>query len=347
MIIPYFILKKEIRTKDDIKKIQDNGIVPFKYIFNNYSEEFSKKDKLYFILFGILKLILDISYILYQHLVEEDYSIFKSFTYSFQFELIFLFLLSKLIYKKQFYKHQYISIIILAILGLSRVIVEYIVNETDNFFINLIIQIVYSFFKALMIVYVKGLMKFKYISPYKVCFLFGLFNLIIITIAFIIVSFIPCYYNYYCKAEYNGKKYFANILAIFNISGLFIFILAILKAILLILNYITINYFTVFHCFLFIHITEILDIGSYISLHPNSLFYLIFTFVIFLGFGAFFILLFLEIIELNICGMGVNTIKNIEKWAFLDKEKSVILENESLGEEESAKTEELFGSEIE
>ena len=155
MIIPYFILKKEIRTKDDIKKIQDNGIVPFKYIFNNYSEEFSKKDKLYFILFGILKLILDISYILYQHLVEEDYSIFKSFTYSFQFELIFLFLLSKLIYKKQFYKHQYISIIILAILGLSRVIVEYIVNETDNFFINLIIQIVYSFFKALMIVYVK------------------------------------------------------------------------------------------------------------------------------------------------------------------------------------------------
>ena len=89
-------------------------------------------------------------------------------------------------------------------------------------------------------------MKYKYITPYKACYFFGLINLLIITIILIISSFIPCN-SELCKVEYNNKNYFGNIIPIFTIEGLILFLITIMKTSLLLMNYIIVNKFTVFH----------------------------------------------------------------------------------------------------
>ena len=188
MIIPYLILKKNISSKKvdvSLKKEQNNNIE--KYIFNKITIQFSKRDKIYIIIFGILNLILDIAY---------TFSIFfgnsnsnKSLqiyitNYSFNFEFIFLFLVSKFLYNTKFYRHQNISIVVLILILLGKLILLFYGVKIGKLFSLLLFYIIYSFLKSFWICYIKGLMEYKYFSPYKVCSIFGLFNLTILTPAF-------------------------------------------------------------------------------------------------------------------------------------------------------------------
>ena len=235
------------------------------YIFNDLSDRITLKDKIYIFFFFFLRLIIDIiNYILlkfYQDLV--DKIIYNQHFYL--FELLFLFLISIFIYKNKYYIHQYYSIIITLILGLIRFLFirsyySKIIKEGTKFVLIFIFQILVSFFESLLIVYTKGLMEYKYFSPYKACYVFSIINSIIILICYIIISFIPCK-NSYCTIKYKDKYYIDNILYIFkNMKiGPFIHLVfgSIITAIFKLLNNVTINKFTVCHLFLLFEAEDI------------------------------------------------------------------------------------------
>ena len=276
---------------------------------------------------------------MYQYVIEKDDDFKKVITFSFQFELLFLFILSKILYNIQFYRHQYLAIIILTLFGLAKFIIKYYNKGVEKFFLYTFAHIIYSFTRSFIIVYIKGLMEYKYITPYRACYKYGLINLIIITIGYIIVSFLPCDDdNESCKVIFNERHYLAHILDIFSIPGLFMFIILLLKAILLVLDYIIILEFSVCHSFLFIHITQILDISSMENIKNTYIKYIMGSIFFFLG--IFFILLFLEMIELNICKISFHTKRNIERRAKVDSFYS-ILNNEENEEEEENDEEEI------
>ena len=324
LIILYFILKKNIVSKKDDsskKKEELNGMKL--YIFNEISIKLSRNDKKYMIIFIVLKLGLDIMYISYFLFIDDNFYKTYIFCFTFKFELIFLFLLSKYLYNNQFYRHQYVSIILLTLISLGDIIFQYANVGIGKFFVILSYRIGYSFLKSVLIIYIKGLMDYKNISPYKVCFIFGIFNFIIVTIAYIIVSFIPCKLGT-CFVEYNGDNYFGNILLIFSFSGLFMLFFSILRAVLTVLNYIIIQDFSVCHSFFVINLSEIREEIAFIKKYYENISYIIFNFVVVFLISFFLILVFLEIIELNICGLSYNTKRNIELRATSDSKYSII-----------------------
>ena len=342
MIIPELILKREISLDNYNSNTKQVTIIDkrsYKYIFNK-KINFSLKENIYFYSAGILKLFLDTFHIVYQvkidDFTDESIDFIKLMTYSFQFELLFLFLLSKIMYNTQFYKHQYISIIILTLLGLAKFIVKNSGNM-EKFFLRFFIHIGYSFFKSLITVYIKGLMEYKYFSPYKACYKFGIVNVIIMTILNIGASFFPCD-SFSCQVTFNKKRYFANILAIFSIPGLFMFIIFILKAITLVLEYNIILNFTVFHSFLIIQLTQFLEASS-IKMMGDSKAYLAITLINFV-LSIFLIFLFLEIIEINIFKISHNTKSNIEMRAINDSTVLLTINEENnFNEEEEVEKE--------
>ena len=342
MIIPELILKREISLDNYNSNTKHVNIIDkrsYKYIFNK-KINFSLKENIYFYSAGILKLFLDTFHIVYQvkidDFTDESIDFIKMMTYSFQFELLFLFLLSKIMYNTQFYKHQYISIIILTLLGLAKFIQKNSGNM-EKFFLRFFIHIGYSFFKSLITVYIKGLMEYKYFSPYKACYKFGIVNVIIMTILNIGASFFPCD-SFSCQVTFNKKRYFANILAIFSIPGLFMFIIFILKAITLVLEYNIILNFTVCHSFLIIQLTQFLEASS-IKMMGDSKAYLAITLINFV-LSIFLIFLFLEIIEINIFKISHNTKTNIEMRGITDSTVLLTINEENnFNEEEEVEKE--------
>ena len=337
MVIPYLILKKKIATKKNELIEEDNGSSKINYIFNVNSVNYSTKEKIYFISSVLLKLIVDSTYIIYLsnsgELKEEaQSSLVKLLTISFEFELIFMFLIYKFVYKFRIYQHQYVSILFLTILGLTTFIIRNLDNINEGLILfKLFIQILYSFLKSIITVYISMWMKYKYISPYKACWVFGIINFIIITIIYVIVSLVPCNNENFCIIDYNGKKYIDNILIIFKVQYLIVFLFFILKAIILVINYIIINEFSIFHSFLVIQLEQITELLR--KDYKDDIYLKVFINVLLIAISIFFILMLLEIIEINICNLSQNTKKNIGNRAILDKELSAIFEDFD-GEEE-------------
>ena len=85
------------------------------------------------------------------------------------------------------------------------------------------------------------------------------------------------------------------------------FALFLIKAILLVLNYIIIHNFTVCHSFLFLQLFYFIEIVNLLA-KENSLYKSI-TLLIISFINIFFILLFLEFIEINIFKISYNTKK--------------------------------------
>ena len=130
---------------------------------------------MYVIFLNFIKFFTDLFFITYLHFIAES-RIFTMFndelTHSFEFQLIFLFLISKLFYDIEYYKHQYLSIIILTVFELLSFIFEFSGEGFSHFFLFLHCHIIYSFLKFSITVYIKGLIGYKYISPYKARYFF-------------------------------------------------------------------------------------------------------------------------------------------------------------------------------
>ena len=138
----------------------------------------------------------------------------------------------------------------------------------------------------------------------------------------------PCD-NSLCRVEYNNKKYFGNILTIFNYFSLIPLGDIFIKTIRLVLTYKVIDDFSVCHSFLICQPFTVMEFGL-ISDDFNVIFSAFFDILILIN--IFFILVFLEIIQINICKLNHDLKKNIETRAM--KEFLVITNDESSLDEE-------------
>jgi len=343
--IPLIISKKYNRKKSfysnkNNKSINESSI-EIKYIYNN-SEHITCKSKIFIIIVCILLLVNDLINILIRHLIKIGGI---SFNQSFYFmEYLLLFLISKYIFKLNYYKHQNYSIIFIILFGLLKYLIKLYseINLKYNHkevILVLFLQIVHACIDSYIIGNIKILMESKYLSPYFICSTIGLINGIITNISYFIVTYFPCY-NKLCDLEYNSKNYFDNIYSAFNnLSSieLFLNIFTIFQSgINQILIYIIVNDFTVCHIFLFYQVTEFADSFFEIFNYDKNIF-VICIFIISGIFEIFIVLILLEIIELRCCGLNYNTKRNIKERALIEinlsNEVRTLTEETVLGDE--------------
>ena len=229
------------------------------------------------------------------------------FAYNFWiFDIIFLSLFSFLILKTKYYKHQFISMIVIVVLGLALNIIAYFKSDNTgdelNFF-GIFIQFISEICLCLLVVIEKYNMEKNYCNPYELCFLVGIVGFILQSICLVI----------FCRfgLSANGIKHPDNLIQYFNefdyndlIVCLSIIITYFIFNISLIL---TCGYFTPIHILIIIIIKAT---GSHFL--PDSNFALNILSIFILILIAIMLLVFIEVIEINICDLSYNTKKNIE-----------------------------------
>ncbi len=196
--------------------------------------------------------------------------------------------------------------------------------EKDKLIIFFCFHIIGLICLSLYIIYLKILFEKYYFSLYKVTYLVGVINGIIVIIIYIIISIKPIEKNnIFGTVEYEGKYYFDNINSFFNGYNLgeiiFYFIYYIINSIrdFIMINIIIENY-SISYIFLPFNVISILgniiEIFKYYDFEISLICLLIFSFFC----EIFSICVYLEIIELNFCGLSENINKNIKKRALED-----------------------------
>ena len=230
------------------------------------------------------------------------------------FDSFLLLVFSLLILKEKFYAHHLVSLIFIMILGIILISFIYY-NKEVNFWViivTLLTEILYSLEDVIF----KYTMKKKFSSPYEICFFAGVFEIIIYSLLLIIFSNVPIKSpNYFNKASDDYIDSFSMYNEKIDFIEVFLFILSMLsRGIFILFGFITIDYFTPLHIVLIIIIGEISFL--YIDVIDLKLYVKIPIFVLLI----FFILIFVEILELNIFGLQKNTKKNIIQRANIEEE---------------------------
>ena len=339
IIIPALITKKfwsSDSPKEKIESEKNNEIAKIRETINSNNTKNNNikiKDIIIFFSICILDLSVEFSYILVELLngyYKEEY---------FVFETIIWFIAPKFIFKKTYYKHQKIAILIIIIIGAIRSIITTSVFDKFNYK-QLLMEIFIHSGDAIFYGYIKILMEFKYFSPFQCCYLFGIVNTPLILIVYFIVSHIPCNNKFLC----GEKKYFDNIYSLFDNLNFNELIFLILECICEGIGLLSINMimykFSLYHALIPFHaafcIINLLDSQTKTAEIIISVICLILEII--------FILIFLEIIELNFCNLNENLKRNIEERAineaiynenddedqivFVDKEKKYYIKTE-------------------
>ena len=278
------------------KMLSEKGSINLNYK-NKRKNKINWKKYFYILMVSLLDFTQKFLTFFYPDLFLENFWIFDS-------SLLLLF--SFLILKAKVYSHHLISLIMIIIIGIALIVVNYN-NDDKNIFIEIVITLTTEIFFSLENVVCKLAVNVKFTSPYEVCFYVGIFELIIFSILLIIFTNVPIYggeymnivseehidnYNIY-KENYNFTEAMIFILSMF---GRCIFILA---------GFVTLDYFTPLHIVLILIIGEISFLFN--DEHNWKLYLKIFFFICLM----FFVLIFVEIIELNIFGLQKNTKRNI------------------------------------
>ena len=308
-IIPFWISLKQSKGKEKplINKLNKE---------KNYSKEILK------ILFICLILLLaDIIENIGNKIENNDYSEKKQYNDDYFFiEYLIIFIVPKL-GKEVYYKHQYISFLILILVEIIKNIYFFIKNLYKKaHIISVFINIIYSILYSIYYLYIKGLMKYKFISPYKCNFMIGVINFPIIILISFIISFTSLgntknYYYYDNIFELfknieniNAKNIILLILAPFAF-GIYAFIL-----IKIIYDY------SIFHIYIPIIIQYFIE-NIVKNFDLIEIIFLISSFFI----ELIFIFVFVEIIEINCCGLNKNLKRNIQSRGTIDS--SLAMEN--------------------
>ena len=251
-------------------------------------------------------------------------------------DVFFLYLAFRLFHKVIFYRHQYVAIIIIILMGLGRFIIKFFFDKElkkkfdDNFDYTLIIVIiVFPFIDSIKIYFLEKYMIYHYYSPFFICILIGFIYLLISGIFIFIFYNIDCDPDI-CRYLSNERMEVPNDGQIFLLIGYSIFYSA-----EHLMNLITINSFTAFHLILVVTLGTL--INGFYDLYPKfKLFDLILNIVVY-SFQIIGVLVFIEAIELNFCGLNSNLKKNImfragnEVESIYNLQKEI--ENEILSEE--------------
>ena len=332
--IPEVIIDKCILKKKQFKLTnplcifkKQKSKLAIEYIFNDLSDKITKKDILYIFLASILLILADYIKVFVQ---VKDLDFGDQLILNEQYnaaELLLIVLFAYLIYKMKFYKHQLYSVILLILLGIFRYLLKiyyyYGLFKAQSLFIDLFIQFLAAVFESIVIIFSKGLMEYKFFSPYKVCYIFGIINTIITLILLIIFTFIKSEKNIFFALEYKGDYYLDNLYSILDLGYKLIglFFASIFYGVLKLLLNFTINRFTVCHTFLLLQNREVTcNLFNELANQKGMIFIGLIMGTHLLDF--FIILVFLEIIELKFCGLDKNIKRNIKDRGELEATKS-------------------------
>lgn len=288
------------------------------------------KDIFNFGIISLTSLISNFAYIFHQKFKQTNPILLNINNYIVFF--IILYILSLFYFKWNYYNHQYIPFFILIIILISRYIYEIYLFSNFNIkiqdiLIELSLNSITFLFKAFYIGFTKKiLMENYYFSPYKVCYVFGIINGLIISFLLLILSLAPCNKGFFCSVEYNEQYYFDNIFNFFNENtfaqiSLYLFVYITKTVVYILINMVIQNY-SICHIFLLYEIIEFIPkIVAFISaiLEPKIMVFFISYFL-----EVILVLIFLEKIELNFCGLNKNLKKNIQKRADIEMQDSLI-----------------------
>ena len=335
-IIPALIAYKYSKTenkKPKTSKLLEENASSIEYIYNNpYDQYLSTKEFTKFIIVCIFFLLADLIEIIQSLIVDEDeFDDDEENDYLFV-QFLIIFLVPKIISKTKYYKHQNISFLILFIIETIKTIINFIFFQKMSPYKLLIIvlNIIDAILNSICFLYIKGLMKNKFISPYKCCYIIGMINTPIIIIIYIIFSFVY-------PENYGLEDYCLNIFKLFGDIGssakniirliTFPFTYGLLMAMLTK----TINEFTLYHIYIpYLIESFINNINKFSTEKQKENEDLVFIIIILIS--SFFIeliviLVFLEIIEVKFWGMNENLKKNIELRAMTETDSILCIDD--------------------
>ena len=284
-------------------KHKNKNILPSDKMMNSQNKKVSLIEKFLWILLGApFDFFANLVYS-YNWIKEEDYLCY------WPTNMLLMTLFSYLILKMKLYRHHYLSFIIIIITGIAH---NFIAGHFDkkifieNFRGYLIYFLAESIFNILYVLY-KFFMIKKSIKSYGILSFQGLIELIIGVIILAITTI------HYPKLD-DFNRYIANI----NPKEIAIFCsLIVINFLTFLTIFIIIDIFTPFHIFLLNILSEII-IGFIIETYTSETYYITILYCIFIIICIFMVLVFIEIIQLNFCGLSIMTKKNIEKRARLD-----------------------------
>ena len=334
VIFIYFTLKRFFYK--DMKLIENIPTQPKK--------EKDKKSKIisndYFIYTSlILSYIIYLVYYVFSRTInnnernEDNKIIYISHSYGLfveeSIETIFIFILTKYLLNYEYSLHHIISLIFCIIFSISLDVL----NEGNIFYklggiLCFILMIIVSFFESMVIIIQRNMMDNLYYSPFLVCFLLGLIDFVLTILSAIITTSTN---GLFCNMVDNEKKCFLPSLIQYFEEFAFIDFVSLIsslffKSITYFLNIYTIFYLTPNHMLIIYILCKFFE-----NLILGIINFYLWTFFIF-PFLLLSYLSYLEIIELNFCGINFDTRKNIE---FRAKEESLLNNQKSENENDN------------
>ena len=336
--IPEYINRKSLLNKKsaDKRSIKSNKN-SVTYIFRFKYGEIDYKKFLVLILFLILNYIFDFG--------TDIYYTAKSHHYKFSYKdatntmlIVYLFIIFRPFQKISFYKHHYLSLLVIIIMELIRYFIRLCIIQKVSFdFPNdlfcLIPLLIFPFFETIHSYVINWYMKNNYYSPFLICFLIGFINSLLSLI--ILFSF------YFININCGGNKICLSLSEIGTLTHwyyIFYYIFqSIWYGIVNFLIFVIINYFTIFHLIIIFYFNTLLY--NIFELIANFEIFELIMIMITFTFELFAIFIFFETIELNFCGLNLNLKKSIinraenETVALLDQMEEEEEEDDDISED--------------
>ena len=313
-IIPYLILKKKENAENITKPIENNNSEKYDYIYNDIELDLfdrKRKQKIINIFFiSLTNFIALISTTIFYLITGTSKMTVKhaNLNIVYIFNILFLFLLSKVILDIEFYSHHYFSLIIFLICLIVISFIDFIEliekEKEENPFIDSLLYIVIRIFVVLLYAIESILAKIMflkyYISPYLLLLIKTIFKF------FLIVIFsIP-----FCFIKFKERIIFTMFRDIFEnklMNILYYIIYLFICFFYNLLNYLIIDKFSPSHLAI-AYIFE--NLGIFIINAALKAFIIDYKFGIRLAMYILLIIasiIFNEFLVINICGLANNT----------------------------------------
>ena len=302
LLLIFNVYSKKKKDKITSSLIEDKGNIIFEKNDTIKKKIISWKEKLLWI---FLVSIIDYIAYLFSSIYWLDNG---NYVDTLQTNIIFMSIFAYLILKLKLHKHHYLCISVIIIRSIAYTIIFNVYEKDPSkkkdivpYIVSFVTEIVFS----LTYVMSKYFMLIKYIHPFEIMFFEGIFELFFSIMTLIISSLIGKLDNISHFLE--KFKYMEVFILISWIIVNFIYHAILFKVIDIFSPfYIHISFLLSEFLYFFFKVMDGLSIGQLI-------FYII-SFIV----CPFMILVFLEIIELNFCGLSEMTAKNIELRALLD-----------------------------
>ena len=327
-----FIIPEIIINKSKLKHIfsREKKTKQIKYIFKDFSNRTNIKTIIFDILAIIFFIILAYVLMILQIVYDPTSKLIFNENYYF-ISLFFLYISTRILYKFHFYSHHKLSIGLIIIIGAIRYTLKIVVFHSPNFsfpfdFILLFFLAVIAFFEALLYVYIKLVVEFRYYSPFLISFMVGLVCTCI-AILVLLFSRINCD-NKFCKLINQSRNFDFSSKEIF-----FLFLLSFFYGFYFFCLVLVIRNYSPCHLFLLFQSKEFIINIFYSIDNWNTWKFIMILITFILEINASFV--FMEMIELRFCGLDKNLKNSIVERA--DTETKILLEDitDPVNDEES------------